>query len=378
MARTTAGDDRGGRRDGGILDMADDVLLRTHGVVRERCLALRVDRGSKRHARSRKSVSAVDDDGRDLRRDAHRLGRRVGSAGVVGFSKPSIAGRRPNFRLGVYLAAAATAGVVTYLTVLSVWEGGIGPALDTLVATSRRVRSLWDRTFVEWLRAVGGHVVQLFGWPATVVTAAILIKSVMRPRGFLAAHVVAWFLLCTFNIAMAPKRAFNHEFWWYYLTPAVTVAVAITADALWRRHRRVLALMFVFVCLIPAAWRTIERYKETAPPAGPAARFLEIVDGFTTEDDLLAISAYPAPWMYYCKPWLYVVRSEETILEHVDRYRSGALGRNRRFFFILANVLLETQPNVRRRLDTESVMKQSVPEYTIYELRRPPKRATSR
>ena len=146
----------------------------------------------------------------------------------------------------------------------------------------------------DWLRIAWSYNLHRHSLPLIAATLAWVVLEVARPGrrpGAVAGRLLlAWAAL---HVVIGRQGVYNHEWWWWPLTPGIAIASALLADralAIFERRGRswiALPLLAVGVGAF-AVYTTVKTYKELYPPRQQ--------DPFTTVDLGRAIqAAAPAP-----------------------------------------------------------------------------------
>ncbi len=242
---------------------------------------------------------------------------------------------------GSYFLAVALA-VLSYFVLLSIWQGGPVSAFGRLKSAQATASVTASFEFADLISAQLTHVTSLFGWPAVILSLCgfivLVFKRSKANRGLLALHVV-WLIFTATNIALFPRRALNHDFWWYFFVPSIVVFVAWCVDITWRRAR-MLGVLCAGALLIGAIVPLQQKYDYDQ--AGSKRGIATELNRFLSCDDLL-LSPYPGSWFFYTNAWVYdSLRNENEVREIVNQFRDGKLNVKR--------VVLICDPQLRRNL----------------------------
>jgi hypothetical protein len=222
---------------------------------------------------------------------------------------------------------------VGHVAVLSWWTGSdLARVLQGLFAagmlahdskSSTGIAITWP-TFVE---AQARHVATLFGVGCSTILAMGLARVILR-RGILGSMMSCWMCMAVAHVVGFKARSFDHEFWWFYLLPAVGCAGAALVDALRSTGRQWIAAGLIMgIVVVEGAWIIRARYvSRDVMPRSVAIEINKRHDDST----LMLLPEVAGAWKFYAKPWVYDAMADrvsgQEALEIIDRFRNGELG----------------------------------------------------
>jgi len=197
-----------------------------------------------------------------------------------------------------------------WMVAFGVWAAAVFAALYVYIALAAHLRWDWmlpllkGRTAIgvkspftasEWLRTAWYFNRHCHTVPIMAAAVAWVIMSATaagrRQRGADAARLLlAWGML---HVLIGRQGVYNHEWWWWPLTPGLALAAAlcfelIVAGAERRTGTRAPSAALVLAIGVFAVWTTAREYRELYPPPQP--------DAFTTLEIGAAIqAAAPGP-----------------------------------------------------------------------------------
>lgn len=290
--------------------------------------------------------------------------------------------RQASLKRSLRPLVGAVSGGVSYFILLAYWCGSVREALAVLSTSSGStgVSAKGMPALSEWLAAQKEMLIGLFGTRILFAAAAgfsiavAMILFSMRNRRsdasvtshraierFTDLSRTALFFLIpgVLNVAVFPRRAFDHEFWWYYAWPAVSLAAAIGVaapafliSAIVRRSdfrlrlNAILILMGAFSIAWPTYAGTVRRHREESGDL--RKKYAQMVNRMVPADAVL-LSPFPASserFYFSC-----FVFSPTGKFEHlsgkaaVDIWRSGRFG-DRRAVIFLPKFLYEAEPDL--------------------------------
>lgn len=166
-------------------------------------------------------------------------------------------------------------------------------------------------TVSYWLRAHGTRAVELFTWPAAIMTAAGLVLTFVRrtdPLWLGTALLVPGIL----NIVVFSHHSTEHDYWQYYAAPGV---VLLTVEVL-RRMRPALVVWGLLLAIgVFSALRIHERM--TADRTDDDRNLAAELDRFLEPDEILVVDVRFIPATFYARHWLLAEVSSAEVWEHM-------------------------------------------------------------
>ena len=250
---------------------------------------------------------------------------------AAGFFLPGIAlvcwrfkfGWRPIIATSIAVAAAVAADLV----LLMKWEGGFSEARLALTAAKGLAQATESFGVLAFLKAQGHHVVNNFGIGAVGITAVASLLSLVRLKSA-QADELDLLILCSLiangiNIALFPARAFNHDFWWYYLLLAVLIATVRCVASLFRRTKMV-GIVVLIALILEGGDRIASRYDQEN--VGESRKIAARIDARFGANDLVIMQGNFGAWQFICDAWIYDgVEQTEDGIALITRFLAGEI-----------------------------------------------------
>ncbi len=250
---------------------------------------------------------------------------------AAGFFLPGIAvvcwRRHLGWRPFLLSLAAVALAVLSYFLILVKWEGGFAEAWQALTAAKGLAQATETFGVTSFLKAQGHHVITNFGFGACIITLLSTLVCILRIRSK-KSDELDLLILCSLiangiNIALFPARAFNHDFWWYYLLLAVVIACVRCVSSLYRRFR-IIALVVLLALVLEGADRIATRYDEEN--TGESKTIAARMDARFGTEDLVVMQGNFGSWQFICKAWIYDgVKHTEDGIALIDRFLAGEI-----------------------------------------------------
>jgi hypothetical protein len=166
-------------------------------------------------------------------------------------------------------------------------------------------------------------------WPGVAVGAlssAWLLARSRRGRGGSAGDAACWILVTSANVALFPYRAYVHEYWWFYLLPALAGSCAAGLEALRERFGALPAVAILAVVSGSGVAEHVDRERDVDRTA--VAEATRAVREFYDERTLVLCLNERAFWyVHFAYPaWMWALPEGLPAVEPiVKRFRAGEL-----------------------------------------------------